>query len=478
MTDELITLRDFIALSPEIFLALSTMFLLVVGVFYREDPSRGIFLACAIGIIITIALLYFVPAERQEVFYGAFVMDGFSRLMKTLVLFGSLALLFIGRGFLRIEPIARFEFPILVSFSTLGMMIVISAHDFITMYLGLELLSLALYVLASFDRRSVRSSEAGIKYFLLGALSSGILLYGCSLVYGFAGTLDFTVLKQETLPLGAELGIIFILAGLAFKIGAVPFHMWLPDVYEGAPAPVAMFFASTPKIAALAVLARIVIEALPEASLLTPLVYTFAVLSMLLGAFAAIMQSSVRRLIAYSSIGHAGYALIGILVGTSSGIQGMIIYLAIYLVSVIGLFCCLMALRRNDSALERIHDLSGLSQTNPMIAFVISALLFSMAGIPPLAGFFAKFYIFQAAIAAEFYALAIIAGVTSVVAAYYYLRIIKLIYFDEPDEPIDVEFPVSARIFMGLSALIVLGFVVSPKWLVLPAALVVEGMLG
>ena len=478
MTTELIGLSDVIAFAPEIFLALSAMVLLVVAVFLRQEPKRGIFLACGVALILTLVILYLIPAERLEFFYGSFVQDGFSRLMKTLVLFGALALIFIGRGFLRIEPIARFEFPILVLFSALGMMIIISSHDFITMYLGLELQSLSLYVLAAFDRRSVRSSEAGIKYFLLGALSSGVLLYGCALVYGFSGTLDFTILKQAPLDLGAELGIIFILAGLAFKIGAVPFHMWTPDVYEGAPAPVAMFFASTPKIAALAVLARIVIEALPEATLLTPIVIALSVLSMVLGAFAAIVQSSIRRLVAYSSIGHAGYALIGILVGSADGIQAMIIYLAIYLISVIGLFCCIMALRHNDSALERISDLSGLSQTNPTMAFFISAILLSMAGIPPLAGFFAKFYIFSAAISGGFYALAIIAAVTSVVAAYYYLRIVKMIYFDEPEEALDVEFPVSAKIFMGLSGLVVLGFVIAPRWLVLPAALVAEGMLG
>lgn len=478
MTAELIQLNDIIALSPEIFLAVSAMVLLVVGAFYKKEPNRGIFLAASLALVGTVIILYLIPAQRLEVFYGSFVQDGFSRLMKTFVLFGAIALIFISRGFLRIEQIARFEFPILVMLSSLGMMIIISSHDFIAMYLGLELQSLALYVLASFDRRSVRSSEAGIKYFLLGALSSGILLYGCSLVYGFAGTLDFTVLAQSKLNYGAELGIIFILAGLAFKIGAVPFHMWAPDVYEGAPTPVAMFFASTPKIAAMAVLARIMVEALPEASIFTPIILTLSVLSMALGAFASIAQSSIRRLIAYSSIGHAGYALIGVLVGTSDGIQSMVIYLAIYLVSVIGLFCCIMALRRNDSSLETISDLAGLSQTNPAIAFFISIALFSMAGIPPLAGFFAKFYIFLAAISAGFYVLAIFAALMSVVATFYYLRIVKLIYFDEPEEPIDVELPISTRIFMWLSGAVILGFVLSPKWLVEPAALVAEGMLG
>jgi len=346
------------------------------------------------------------------------------------------------------------------------------------MYIGLELQSLALYVLAAFDRRSVRSSEAGIKYFLLGALASGILLYGCALVYGFAGTLDFAILSQGSLPLGAQFGLLFILAGLAFKITAVPFHMWAPDVYEGAPAPVAMFFMSTSKIAVFAVLARIVIEALPESTLLAPMLVMLSVSSIALGSFAAIAQSSIRRLIAYSSIGHAGYMLIGVVVGTSAGVQGVAIYLTIYMVSVIGLFCCVMGLRRNDSALERISDLSGLAQTYPTMAFCISLILFSMAGIPPLAGFFAKFYIFLAAIESGYYLLAIFGVLASVVAAFYYLRIVKLIYFDDPEEPLDLEFPISARVFMGLSVLIVLGFVIAPRWLVLPAALVAEGMVG
>ena len=478
MSTELITWRDVVALSPEIFLAVSAITLLVGGAFYREEPNRGIFLAAAIALIGTLIVLYVIPAERMEVFYGAFVQDGFARFMKTLVLLGGIALMFIGRGFLRLEPIARFEFPILVMMSVLGMMVVISAHDFIAMYIGLELQSLALYVLAAFDRRSVRSSEAGIKYFLLGALASGILLYGCALIYGFAGTVNFTVLAQESLPLGAVFGLLFVLAGLAFKITAVPFHMWAPDVYEGAPAPVAMFFVSTSKIAIFAVLARIIIEALPEAALLTPVLMMLAVGSVTLGALAAIAQSSLRRLIAYSSIGHAGYMLIGLVAGSAAGIQGVVIYLAIYLVSVIGLFCCIMGLRRNHSALEHISDLSGLAQTHPSMAFAISVILFSMAGIPPLAGFFAKFYIFLAAIDAGFYLLAIFGVIASAVAAFYYLRIVKIIYFDEPEEQLDIEFPMSARIFMGLSALIVIGFVIAPRWLVLPAALVVEGMAG
>ncbi len=476
---ELITWRDVYALSPEIFLAVWTMVLLIAGVFRRQEPGRGIYLAAAIGLILTLIILYIIPAERLNVFYGAFVQDGFARVLKTLILFGAIAMIFVTRGFLKIEQIEKFEFPLMVLFAALGMMIIISAHDFITMYIGLELQSLALYVLASFDRQSVRSSEAGMKYFLLGALSSGILLYGCSLIYGFSGTLDFAILVQEPLSTGAQLGLIFVLAGLAFKITAVPFHMWAPDVYEGAPAPVAMFFVSTTKIAAFAVLARIVVEAIPQGDdFIVPVLILLSVGSMTLGALAAIAQSSIRRLIAYSSIGHAGYALIGIVVGDAAGIQSVIVYLAIYMVSVIGLFCCVLALRRNEISLERISDLAGLSSTHPAIALCLGAILFSMAGIPPLAGFFAKFYVFLAAIEAGFYVLAVYGILTSAVAAYYYLNIVKLMYFDEPDEELDLELPVSARVFLGFSALFVLVFVFAPSWLVLPASLVVEGMTG
>ncbi len=476
---DLIAGRDVLALAPEIFLALAAMVLLIGGVFRRQEPQRGIYLAAALALIVTLVILYVIPAERLDVFYGSFVQDGFTRLLKTLILFGAIAMIFVTRGFLRVEPIQKFEFPILVMFATLGMMIIISSHDFITMYIGLELQSLALYVLAAFDRQSVRSSEAGMKYFLLGALSSGILLYGCTLVYGFSGTVDFAIIAQQPLEVGTQLGLIFILAGLAFKIAAVPFHMWVPDVYEGAPTPTAMFFASTTKIAAFAVLARIIIEAIPPGdNFIVPALIFLSVGSMALGALAAIAQGSIRRLIAYSSISHAGYALIGIIVGDAAGIQGVIIYLAIYMISVIGFFCCVLALRRNEMSLERISDLAGLSSTHPAIAFFFAAILFSMAGIPPLAGFFAKFYIFLAAIEAGFYALAVFGIITSAVAAYYYINIVKLMYFDEPDEELDVEFPMSARIFLGLSAALVLAFVVAPSWLILPATLVVEGMIG
>ena len=476
---ELIEWRDVFALAPEIFLAISSMVLLIAGVFRREEPRRGIYLAAAIALILTLVILYIIPAERLNVFYGSFVQDGFTRLLKTLILFGAIAMLFVTRGFLRVEPVQKFELPILVMLATLGMMIIVSAHDFITMYIGLELQSLALYVLAASDRQSVRSSEAGMKYFLLGALSSAILLYGCALVYGFSGTVDFTILAQKPLAIGAQLGLILILAGLAFKIAAVPFHMWVPDVYEGAPAPVAMFFASTTKIAAFAVLARIIIEAIPPGdNFITPALIFLSVGSMALGALAAIAQNSIRRLIAYSSISHAGYALIGLIVGDAAGIQGLIVYLAIYMVSVIGLFCCVLALRRNEISLERISDLAGLSSTHPAIAFFLATILFSMAGIPPLAGFFAKFYIFLAAIEAGFYYLAVFGVITSAVAAYYYLNIIKLIYFDEPDEELDIEFPVAARIFLGFSVFLIIAFVFVPSWLILPASLVVEGMVG
>ena len=479
MTQTFVTLQDIIAIAPEIFLVLSAMVFLLVGPFiYQNEPQRAMSLACALAMIGSLILLYIIPAARLDIFGGSFVQDGFSRLMKSFILFGGIATIFLSRGFFRIEPCARFEFPILIMLASFGMMVIISAHDFIALYIGLELLSLVLYILVAFDRRSVRSTEAGIKYFLLGALASGILLYGCALVYGFSGSLYFIDLPKKALDPGVQLGLIFIFAGLAFKVGAVPFHMWAPDVYEGAPTPAAMFLAAVPKIAVFAALMRLVVEGIPQGNFLAPVLFVMSVGSMALGAFAAIAQSSVRRLIAYSSIGHAGYALIGIVVGTPVGAQSVIIYLVIYMISMIGFFSCIMVLRRDEHSVERISDLSGLSRTHPAIAFFMAVILFSMAGIPPLAGFFGKFYIFLAAIEAGYYILALLGVLASAVAAYYYIRIVKLMYFDEADEPLDFELPFSARIFMGASALVLFGFVLGPRWLVLPAALVVETMVG
>jgi NADH-quinone oxidoreductase subunit N len=338
-------------------------------------------------------------------------------------------------GYLADEKKQRFEYSILILLSTTGMMMLISAADLIALYLGLELMSLALYVLAAIDRDSARSTEAGLKYFVLGALSSGMLLYGASLIYGFTGTVSFVgIAKAATHPsLGLVFGLVFLFAGFCFKISAVPFHMWTPDVYEGAPTPITAFFAAAPKVAGIAVFVRTTIVAFPGImSQWQQIVVFVAIASMALGAFAAIGQRNIKRLMAYSSIGHMGFALIGLAAGTQEGVQGVLVYMAIYVSMTLGAFACILAMRRQTGMVEDIGDLSGLARTHPTLAFFLALLLFSLAGIPPLAGFFAKFYVFLAAIKAGLFALAVIGVVTSVVGAYYYLTIVKIMYFDEP----------------------------------------------
>ncbi len=383
--------------------------------------------------------------------------------MKVLALIGSGVAIVLSVGYARAERFERFEYPILIIIATLGMMMMISANDLIALYLGLELQSLALYVVAAINRDSIRSTEAGLKYFVLGALSSGMLLYGASLVYGFTGQTSFvgiaTALTDHGTSIGLTFGLVFLLAGLAFKISAVPFHMWTPDVYEGAPTPVTAFFAAAPKVAAMALIIRVV--AGPFAPIVSDWqqILTFiAIASMVLGAFAAIGQTNIKRLMAYSSIGHMGYALVGLAAGTRTGVEGVIIYILIYLAMTLGAFACILAMRRSEGMVEEIGDLAGLSKTNPVMAFMLAMILFSLAGIPPLAGFFAKFYVFLAAIESGLYVLAVIGVLASVVGAYYYLRIIKIMYFDEPAggfEPM----PTELRVVLGVSGVFILFFV-------------------
>jgi NADH-quinone oxidoreductase subunit N len=399
--------------------------------------------------------------------------------MKIAVLIGSAVTLMISGDYLKATGSQQFEFPILVALSTLGMLLMISAGDLIALYLGLELSSLALYVVASFNRDSVKSTEAGLKYFVLGALSSGMLLYGASLVYGMTGSVSFSgiasVLKDGT-SLGVIFGLVFILAGLAFKISAVPFHMWTPDVYEGAPTPVTAFFAAAPKIAAMALLVRVVEQAFPHITGQWQQIIVFiAIASMGLGAFAAIGQQNIKRLLAYSSIGHVGFALVGLSAGTAGGVEGVAIYMAIYLVTTLGTFGCVLAMRREGGYVEDIDDLAGLSKTHPMMAFILAMLMFSLAGIPPLAGFFAKWYVFVAAVEAKLYALAVIGVVTSVVGAYYYLRIVKIMYFDEAKAPF---LPMSAaiRLVVGVSGVFVLAFWLYPAPLVTRAVAAAQSL--
>ncbi|MDJ0609172.1 MAG: NADH-quinone oxidoreductase subunit NuoN [Kiloniellales bacterium] len=428
---------------PEAFLACAGMALLMVGVFRKEESVRFIILLTEIILVIAVILVMQAPEGRVLAFDGLYLSDDFASFMKILALLGAGLTLAMSLGYIEREQMARFEFPVLLLFATLGMMMMISANDLISLYLGLELQSLSLYVVAAFRRDTVRSSEAGLKYFVLGALSSGMLLYGCSLVYGFSGTTSFDelarILTADTEPsLGLIVGLVFVITGLAFKVSAVPFHMWTPDVYEGAPTPVTAFFATAPKIAAVALFVRVMMG--PFGGLFEEwqqVVIVISVGSMALGAFAAIMQSNIKRLMAYSSIGHMGYVLIGLATGTEKGIGAIGVYMAIYLVMNLGVFACILCMRRDGLMVEQIDDLKGLAKTSPLMALALGMLMFSMAGIPPLAGFFGKLLIFQSAVEAGLYTLAVIGVLTSVVAAFYYLRIVKIMYFDEPADAFD-----------------------------------------
>ncbi|KQV43277.1 MULTISPECIES: NADH-quinone oxidoreductase subunit NuoN [unclassified Rhizobium] len=447
---------------PEVILAVGALFLLMVGVFTGEKPGVATWLAIII-LAISGAVLIWGTGDGTA-YNGVFVSDAFGRFMKVLTLGGSIVAIFMSAGQARLTGVDKFEYPVLLTLATLGMLLMISANDLIAVYLGLELQSLALYVVAAINRDNVRSTEAGLKYFVLGALSSGMLLYGMSLVYGFTGHTGFAeiagALSAETRSLGLVFGLVFILAGVAFKISAVPFHMWTPDVYEGAPTPVTAFFAAAPKVAAMAMLIRIVITPFePVHADWQQIVVFISIASMLLGSFAAIGQRNIKRLMAYSSIGHMGYALVGIASGSMAGIRGVLIYMLVYVVMTLGSFAIIMAMRRKDGeARENVDDLAGLSQTNPFMATVLTIMMFSLAGIPPLAGFFAKYFVFMAAIEAHLYALAIIGVLASVVGAYYYLRVVKVMWFDEPKG----EFARpsgSLKLVYGLSGLFVLAYV-------------------
>ena len=421
---------------PEVVLACLGMAILIFGVLRKQDSSLAATML-TIGAFVVTALLVATRVAGIG-FNGQFVTDAFASFNKELILLGGALALILSLDWNRAQGIARFEYPVLVLFSTVGMMIMVSASNLMTLYLGLELQSLALYVLAAFARDDVRSSEAGLKYFVLSGLASGLLLYGISLVYGFSGTMDFRALHDAltapaAAPPGLVVGLVFIVVGLAFKVSAVPFHMWTPDVYEGAPTPVTMFFATAPKVAAMALLLRIMGTSFAE---LVPawqsLIILMSLASMVLGALAAIGQRNIKRLMAYSSIGHMGYALIGLAVGTSDGVRGVLVYMTIYVLMTTGALACVMAMQRNGKPVEQITDLSGLATNDPGLALGLSVFMFSLAGIPLMSGFFAKLYIFLAAVKGGLWTLAIVGVLTSVVGAFYYIRVIKVMYFDPP----------------------------------------------
>ncbi len=460
---------NLIPLLPEIFLSLIGMGLLIVGVSEGNRSTRVICWAAAAGFAIAALILLGVGWETRSVLNGMFVMDKFAGFMKLLILIGLIASVALSVRYLVQEGMERFEFPILIIFAGIGMMIMVSANNLLALYMGLELQALSLYVLAAFQRNSVRSSEAGIKYFVLGALSSGMLLFGMSLIYGFTGSIDFGVIGRtlgelNAIPFGVTFGLVFMLAGLAFKISAVPFHMWTPDVYQGAPTAVTALFAIVPKVAAFALLMRLLFEpfmALSDQWL--QIIYFLSLMSMVVGAFAAIAQDNIKRLLAYSSIGNMGYALIGIVAGTASGAGAVVLYLMIYMVMTAGVFAVVLSMRRQGLAVYKISDLSGLSKTAPTLAYAMAILMFSMSGIPPAAGFFGKLLVFNAAVTEGYYILATLGILTSVVAAYYYLRVIKVMFFDEPIDEFDKDMPFARRAVLLISILFVLGFVIKPS---------------
>ena len=426
----------FITLLPEIIIFLGGCFLLILGLFIKK--IKIINNASILLIVIVLILILLQPV--QSIFENSFIVDEFSQVFKIMILFGSLSCLIMFNSSNEDLHINIYEFPILILFASIGMMIMVSSNDLLSMFVGLELQSLSLYVLASLNRNSLLSSEAGIKYFILGALSSGLLLFGISYIYGFTGNTNFNLIavNYNSESLGLLIGIVFVCAGLAFKVSAVPFHMWTPDVYQGAPTPVTGFFALAPKIAAMGLLVRFLFNSFGEIHVDWQQIIIFiSIASMVFAAFAAIAQTNIKRLMAYSSIGHIGFALIGVACVSTEGLQSLVIYLIIYLVMNIAVFSFILSLKRRDEYFENISDLSGLYKNHPFASIMISLTMFSLAGIPPLAGFFGKFYIFMSAIESNMFALSIIGVLASVVGAFYYLRIVKIIYFDEPQEKFD-----------------------------------------
>ena len=454
-------------LLPEIFLTLSIFSILMIGVFVKRSFNLIFNLTSAI-LIITIFIILNASTDETKIFLESFIRDAFSSFFKILILIASLFVLNSSKNFIVDNKVNKFEYPIIILISILGMFFMLSSNDLILFYLGLELQSLSLYILASIDRDNLRSSEAGIKYFVLSALSSGLLLYGCSLLYGFTGTTNFDLIADELTKdnTGAIFAMVFILVGLAFKISAVPFHMWTPDVYEGAPTSITSYFAVVPKVAGLALLIKFM--EIPFKNILVEwqiILIFISIASMLLGAVAAIVQKNLKRLLAYSSIGHIGYALAGVATGALPGYESATIYITIYVVMNIGAFSCLYLMKKNGEYKENITDLSGISKKNPVLAFALLIILFSLAGIPPLGGFFAKFYVFTSVIQQEMYTLAIIGLLTTVISAFYYLRIIKTIYFDDSIITFDEVKNKTAQITILLSCGILLSFFLYPSFL-------------
>lgn len=476
---------------PEIFMAVIAMALLMVGVFMKgegKEVARTINLMATGSLVLALMLVMAFSATEGTTFNNMFVTGAFSAFAKVLILLASALALWMSQDYFEAVGVNRFEFSVLAILATLGMMMMVSANGLIALYMGLELQSLSLYVMASIMRNDLRSTEAGLKYFVLGALASGMLLYGSSLVYGFAGTVNFMEMAEvfstqqgaHGPSVGLIFGIVFVMVGLAFKVSAVPFHMWTPDVYEGAPTPVTAFFASAPKVAAISLFIYVMVGGFGElAAQWQQIVIFVAAASMIIGAFAAVAQTNIKRLMAYSSIGNVGYMLIGLAVGGAygfgddvrqNGIESMLVYLSIYVIMTLGTFGCILAMRRSGTHVERIDDLAGLSKSNPLMAAALAIFMFSMAGIPPLAGFFGKLYVFLSAVEAELYSLAVIGVLSSVVGCYYYIRIIKVMYFDTSEDDLDKNVGTEIRMVVAATAVIILAFFIFPSPIVDGAA--------
>ena len=452
-------------LLPEIFLTLSIFSILMIGVFIKNSFNL-IFNLSSVIIFLTVVIILNTSNSLEKIFLESFTRDAFSNFFKILILISSLFVLNSSKNYILDKKLSKFEYPIIILISILGMFFMVSSNDIILFYLGLELQSLSLYILASIDRDNLKSSESGIKYFVLSALSSGLLLYGCSLLYGFTGSTNFDLISNELGKenTGAVFAMVFILVGLAFKVSAVPFHMWTPDVYEGAPTSITSYFAVVPKVAGLAVLIKFML--IPFSKILMEwqtIIIFISIASMILGAFAAIGQKNIKRLLAYSSIGHIGYALAGVATGVISGYESSIVYISIYVVMNLGAFSCLYLLKKDGEYKENISDLSGISKKHPILAISFLVILFSLAGIPPLGGFFAKFYVFTAVVEQQMYALAIIGLLTTVISAFYYLKIIKTIYFDDSVISFDNTKNKFAQLSIFISCSILLTFFLYPS---------------
>ncbi|MGB4058317.1 MAG: NADH-quinone oxidoreductase subunit NuoN [Alphaproteobacteria bacterium] len=463
---------NLVPILPELFMAVSGMVLLIAGVMRKGNSLAFISWAAVACCFIAAFIMLGFSWHEDVVLNGMFKFDNFAGVMKLSILIGLIASISLSVKYLEDEGIGRFEYPVLMIFAGIGMMLMVSSSNLLSLYMALELQSLSLYVLAAFRRNSAKSAEAGVKYFSLGALSSGMILFGISLIYGFTGTLDYGVLyatfgTMQHIPVGITFGLVFLLGGLAFKISAVPFHMWTPDVYQGAPTSVTAFFAIVPKIAAMAMIMRLLFEPFAAASGQWDQIIIFlSAASMIVGSFAALVQENIKRLLAYSSIGNMGYALIGLATASKVGAGAVVLYLLIYLVMTAGVFAVVLSMRRGGKELETIGDLAGLSRTNPALAYVMAIMMFSMSGIPPMAGFFGKLIIFQAAIESEMYVLAVLGVLTSVVGAYYYLRVVKVMFFDAPQDAFDAGIPFARRVVLFLSAFFVIGFVFKPSLII------------